>query len=104
MCALSRFSCVRFFETLGTIACQAPLSMEILQARILEWVAMFSSRGSSQPRDQTSDFYGSCTAGRFFSTEPLAKPLISACNPFTFKLIISMYDSNTILIVLGLFL
>ena len=26
---------------------QAPLSMEILQARILEWVAMPSSRGSS---------------------------------------------------------
>ena len=40
--------------TLGNpIACQAPLSMGILQARILEWVAMPSSRGSSQPRDQT---------------------------------------------------
>ena len=25
----------------------------ILQARILEWVAIFPSRGSSQPRDQT---------------------------------------------------
>ena len=25
----------------------------ILQARTLEWVAMFSSRGSSPPRDQT---------------------------------------------------
>ena len=25
----------------------------ILQARILEWVAISSSRGSSQPRDQT---------------------------------------------------
>ena len=36
-----------------TIACQAPLSMGILQARILEWVAMPSSRGSSQLRDQT---------------------------------------------------
>ena len=30
---------------------QAPLSMGILQARTLEWVAMPSSRGSSQPRD-----------------------------------------------------
>ena len=29
---------------------QAPLSMEILQARILEWVAMPSSRGRFQPR------------------------------------------------------
>ena len=32
---------------------QAPPSMQILQARILEWVTMPSSRGSSQPRDQT---------------------------------------------------
>ena len=36
-----------------TVARQAPLSMGILQARILQWVAMPSSRGSSQPRDQT---------------------------------------------------
>ena len=32
----------------------------ILQARILEWVAMLSSRGSSQPRDQTHVSYVSC--------------------------------------------
>ena len=32
------------------------------QARMLEWVAMPSSRGSSQPRDQTLD---SCIADRF---------------------------------------
>ena len=31
-----------------TVASQASLSMGILQARILEWVAMPSSRGSSQ--------------------------------------------------------
>ena len=30
------------------VACWAPLSMGILQTRILEWVAMPSSRGSSQ--------------------------------------------------------
>ena len=38
----------------------------ISQARILEWVAMPSSRGSSQPRDWTQV---SCIAGRFFTTE-----------------------------------
>ena len=43
----------------------------ILQARILEWVAMPSSRGSSGPRDQT---WISCTVGRFFTTEPPRKP------------------------------
>ena len=30
-----------------TVACQVPLSMKILQARILEWVATSFSRGSS---------------------------------------------------------
>ena len=42
-----------------TVACQAPLSVGILQARILEWVewvAMYSSRGSSQPRNGTQVF------------------------------------------------
>ena len=46
-CMLSRFSCVRLFAILWTVDPQAPLSMGILQARILEWVAMPSSRGSS---------------------------------------------------------
>ena len=48
----------------GTVACQAPLSMWILQARIVEWVAMLSSRGSSQPRNRTQV---SRIAGRFFT-------------------------------------
>ena len=39
----------------------------ILQARILEWVAIFSSRGSSQPRDWTHVSCVSCTAGGFFT-------------------------------------
>ena len=34
---------------------------EIFQARILEWVAISFSRGSSQPRDRT---WVSCTAGK----------------------------------------
>ena len=37
----------------------------ILQARILEWVAIPFSRGSSQPRDQTQV---SCISGRFFTS------------------------------------
>ena len=44
------------FLTLGTpwtIAFQESLSMWILQGRILEWVAIPSSRGTSQPRDRT---------------------------------------------------
>ena len=43
----------------------------ILQASILEWVAISFSRGSSQPRDRNCV---SCLAGRFFTTEPPRKP------------------------------
>jgi len=42
----------------------------ISQARILEWVAISFSRGSSQPRDQT---HISCIAGEFFTAEPPGK-------------------------------
>ena len=48
----------------------------VIQARILEWVAMPSSRGSSWPRDWTNVSCGSCIAGRFFTTEPPGKPHI----------------------------
>ena len=46
----------------------------ISQARILEWVAASSSRGSSGPRDRT---WVSCVpvlAGRFFTAERPGKP------------------------------
>ena len=45
----------------------APLSVEILQARILEWIAISSCKGSSQPRDQIQVSH---TADKFFTTEP----------------------------------
>ena len=47
-----------------------------LQARILEWVVMPSSRGSSWSSDRT---YVSCTTGGFFTPEPRGKPS-SPCN------------------------
>ena len=57
---LSCFSRVGVFVTPWTVAHQAPLSMEYLQARILEWVATPFSRGSSPPKDQTHILYVSC--------------------------------------------
>ena len=50
--------------TLWTVACQAPLSVGILQARVLEWLAIPSFRRSSQPRNRT---HISCIAGGFFT-------------------------------------
>ena len=72
--------CLRFFFRLNVLVlvaqsclilcdpmdCSPPGSSvhEILQATVLEWVAISFSRGSSWPRDQTQV---SCTAGRFFT-------------------------------------
>ena len=44
-----------------------------VQARILKWAAVPSSRGSSWPRNRT---YISCTEGRFFTAELPGKPLL----------------------------
>ena len=48
----------------------------ILQAKILEWVAIPSSRGSSQPRDQTHISPIPCIA-RFVTIESPGKPRFS---------------------------
>ena len=68
LCYARLLSCVQCFATPLTVAHQdllgIPGSMGILQARILEWVAVPSSRESSQPRDWTQV---SCIVGRFFT-------------------------------------
>ena len=57
--------------TPGTVARQAPLSMGILQARVLQWVAVpSSSRGSSRPKDWTPSLLSHWQAGSL----PLAPP------------------------------
>ena len=50
---------------------QAPLSIGILQARILEWIVMPSSRGSFRPRGWTCISYVSSLAGGFFTTSSI---------------------------------
>ena len=59
------------FVTPWTVACHGPMVPPgimvphgILQAKILEWVVIPFSRGSSQPRDWT---HVSCNAGGFFT-------------------------------------
>ena len=52
--------CLTFWDSRN---CSRPGSSvhEVFQARILEWLAMPTSRGSSQPRDQTCVSCISCT-------------------------------------------
>ena len=70
-----------------TMDCSPPGSSVhgILQARVLEWIAMPSSRGSSRPRDGTQV---SCTAGRFFSiwtTKEALRPFTPILFPLSLK-------------------
>ena len=58
----------------------------ISQAILLDWVAIFSSRRSSPPTDGTRVSCVCCTAGRFFTLEPLGNVLVTQlclalCNP-----------------------
>ena len=64
MLCLVAQSCLTLCDPMVAEDPMAPLSMGILQTRILQWVTMPSSRGSSLPRDQTQV---SCIAGRFFT-------------------------------------
>ena len=52
------------FATPWTVACQAPPTMRFFWARILEWVTISFSRGSSRPRDWTQVSH---TAGTLFT-------------------------------------
>ena len=81
-------------------ACQASLSIGILQARILEWVAMLFSRGSSQLREGTQVSH---IAGGFFndwatreSTSFLCMWRSSFPAPFVEKaILVSLNDPST---------
>ena len=70
VCVLVPPSCPTLCDPMD---CSLPVSSVhgILQARILEWVAILFSRVSSQPRDRPRV---SWIEGRFFTSEPLGKP------------------------------
>ena len=75
---LSHFSRVQLCDPMGY---RPPGSSVhgILQARILEWVAMTSSRGSSQPRDQT------CVSLHLLLWQAGSLPLAPPGKPTIFK-------------------
>ena len=64
-CMLRRFSRVWLFATPWTIASLTPQSMGILQARILEWVAMSTSWGIFPTQGSNHISSVSCTGRQF---------------------------------------
>ena len=92
-CAAHSRSIVSDSVTPWTVAHQTPLSTGILQTRLLEWVAMPSSKGPSQPRDQTQVSH---IAGRFFTSwatrESPCQPLFNpySFHPFNLQIFVSL--------------
>ena len=74
------------FATPGTVAPQAPLSLEFSWQQY--WSRLPSqSRGSSQPRNRTHIF---CIASKFFTTDPSRKPICNMC--LIAQLCLTVYD------------
>ena len=70
VCMLSCFNHVQLFATLMDCSPPGSSAHEILQARMLQCVAVSSSKESSQSRDWTHVFYVSCFVGGLFTAEP----------------------------------
>ena len=74
MCAQS-LSHEQFFVTPWTVCSPSASSVHgIFQARILEWVAISNSRGSSRPRIELKSVGSPALAGRLFTTGANEKP------------------------------
>ena len=77
-CVCLSLSWVWLFATPWTVALQGPLSKGVFQERLLEWVTILFSRGSSWPRDQTQVSH---IAGRFLTIWATAEaPCLSRVN------------------------
>ena len=83
------WSCLTLCDPLD---CSPPGSsvQGILQARILEWVAISSSRGSSWPRDRT---WVSCTADTFF-TDWVTRDVCKDWYSMTFYCFLEVYQRS----------
>ena len=91
MHAKSLYSCLTLCNTMDCSVLDSSVH-GILQARLLEWVAVPSSRGSSQPRDQTSISSVSCIGRVFFTTEPPGKPGMNLQFSSVTQLCLTLWD------------
>ena len=71
MCMVSRFSCVRLFETLWTVFCQALLSMVFSRQEYWSGFSFPTSRDLPNPGIKLTD---PTLTGGFFTSEIPGKP------------------------------
>ena len=97
----------QLFVTLWTVPCQAALSMGFSQARILEWIAISSSRCSSWPRNWTLVSSISCigtqilyhwaTWGTSVQFSSVAQSCPTLCDPMDCQASLSITNSWSLL-------
>ena len=63
------------FVTLGTVARQAPLSIEILQARVLDWSPLPPLGDLPDPEIEPASLTSPALAGGFFTTRATSEAL-----------------------------
>ena len=86
------FMCAKWLQSCLTVCdsmdCSPPGSSAhgILQARILEWVTMPSSRGSSWAGMETASLMSPALISRFFTTESPGKPSLWYSTPLNILL------------------
>ena len=78
-CMLSRFSHVRLFATLRTVAGQAPLSMGFSEQEYWCGLPCLPSGGLPDPGVEPMSLMSPALAGRFFTTSATRKPIQSHC-------------------------
>ena len=88
---------VQLFATPWTVAYQVPPSMGFFQARVLEWIAISFSRGSSWPRNRTQV---SCIAGRCFTIWATREALVNLLAVIFFILFYNLQFVHLILVIL----
>ena len=76
LCVLSRFSCVRHFVTLWTIACQAPLSIGFSRQEYWSGLPLPSAEDLPDPGIKPTSLESPALTGRFFTTRHLGNPFL----------------------------
>ena len=71
---VTEFNLVRLFVTPWTVVHHSPLSMQILQTKILEWVSISSSRDLPNPGIAPVSLTSPAVAGGFSTTAQPGKP------------------------------
>ena len=85
-CCLVTKSCLTLLQPRGLCSLSGSSVNGILQARILEWVAISFSRGSSQPRDLTHvSFIAVCTSCRTAQMNPESENVSSSVMFYSLK-------------------